>query len=156
MPIVEVSTRVAATPEAITTVLLDASLAPAWTAGLDHLEVVAGTPGEPGCVGRAHYIEGGRSHVLEDVLEQVEPARYFRSRLTGGGLTAVVETTLDRVGEHATDLTLRWTGRGTNPLTSFVLVVTKRRLAARARADLESLRRLVEDRHRQAGKVGDP
>jgi hypothetical protein len=105
MPMIEVSTHVEANPEAILEILLDADLAPAWTAGLHHLDLVDGEPGRAGCVGRAHHTEGRRSYTLDDVLEQAVPHGYSRSQVTGGGLTAAVETTLEPVGDTETDLT---------------------------------------------------
>ncbi len=144
MPSVEVSTRIAAEPAAIEAVLLDADLAPRWTAGLERLELVEGRPGQAGSTGRAHYREGGRRYVLEDVLEEVEPGRRYRSRVRGGGIEARVETILEPTGGGDTQVTLRWAGRGTNPVTFLVLPLMRTRIRARAQADLESLKVLVE------------
>ena len=144
MPTVEYSIQISAPPDSVTAILLDAELAPQWTAGLERLELIEGTPGQAGCVGHAHYIEGGRHHVLVDVLEDVTPGRYYRSRLSGGGIAAVVETTLEPIEGEATRLTLRWVGRGTNPVTWAVLPLVRRRIVQRTKADLESLRRLAE------------
>ena len=146
MPTVEVSVRIAATPADVEAVLLDAGLAPRWTAGLERLELVEGRLGEAGSVGHAHYREGKRHYVLTDVLEEVEPGRRYRSRVSGGGIEAHVETLLEPVGEHETRMTLRWSGRGTNPVTLLVLPFMGRRVRERAQADLESLKTLVEAR----------
>jgi hypothetical protein len=146
MPTVTVTLRIAVPPEVVAGVLLDAESAPLWTAGLERLEHVAGEPGEPGCVGHAHYGAGRRSYVLVDVLEEVVSNRRFVSRVTGGGITARVETDLEPVGEGATELTLRWKGSGTNPLTRLLLPMMRRRIRRRAAADLDSLRELAEAR----------
>lgn len=144
MPTVDVTMRIRVPPETVARVLLDAAKAPLWTAGLERLELVSGKPGEAGCVGRAHYLEGGRRYVLEDVLEKVTPNRRYVARVAGGGIVANVETTLDPIGHGETLLTLRWKGRGTNPLTRVLLPFMKRRIARRAGADLCSLRDLAE------------
>lgn len=144
MPVIERTIRIGVPPEAVAKVLLDADLAPKWTAGLERLEVVAGALGQPGCVGHAHYVENGRRHVLEDVLLDVTPNRRYRSRVRGGGIAATVETTLEPIGNDKTHLTLRWSGRGSNPLTMIALPLMKRRIARRTDADLRSLRRLAE------------
>jgi hypothetical protein len=144
MPTIERTIRIAAPPEDVAEVLLDADRAPAWTAGLERLELVAGEPGTPGCVGHAHYVEAGRRYVLEDVLLDVTPNQRYRSRVRGGGIAATVETTLDRIGDAQTLLTLRWSGRGTNPVTALALPFLRRRIAERTDADLRSLRRLAE------------
>lgn len=144
MPTIERTIRIGARPEAVAKVLLNADLAPRWTTGLERMEVVTGELGQPGCVGHAHYVENGRRHVLEDVLLDVTPNRRYRSRIQGGGITATVETTLEPIGDDQTDLTLRWSGRGSNPLTMIALPFMKGRIAQRTDADLRSLRRLAE------------
>lgn len=144
VPSVDVTMRIRVPPEAVTRVLLDPEKAPQWTAGLERLEVVSGNPGEVGCVGRAHYLEGGRRYAFEDVLEKVTPNRRYVARVSGGGIVANVETTLDPIGHGETLLTLRWKGRGTALLTRIVLPLMKGRIARRAHADLCSLRDLAE------------
>lgn len=94
MPTVEIAVSIDSSPESLAAVLLDAESAPTWTAGLDWLELVDGAVGEPGCVGRAHYVEGGRRYILEDRLVDVIPNRYYKSEIIGGGIKATVETTL--------------------------------------------------------------
>jgi hypothetical protein len=148
MPTVETEIRIGVPPEAVAEVLLTAELAPAWTSGLERLELVSGEPGTAGCVGRAHYLEGGRRYVLDDVLLAVTPNRHFTSRVTGGGITATVDTTLEPAGRSGTRLALRWEGRGTTPLTRLVLPLMRRRIAKRAHGDLLALRDLCESRPR--------
>jgi hypothetical protein len=144
MPTVESSIRIGVPPSEVTRVLLDADLAPRWTDGLERLELIEGEPGQAGSVGHAHYLEGGRRYVLVDVLEEVTPGRYYRSRVAGGGIAATVETTLEPVGRDATQLTVRWVGKGTNPLTKVTLALMKRQITKRTESDLKSLRDLGE------------
>lgn len=143
MPTVELSVRIDAPPEAVTAVLLDADRAPEWTTGLERFDVVEGEPGQVGSIGHAHYVESGRRYTLVDVLEEATPDGHYRSRLTGGGIEATVETTLVPIGETATRLTLRWDGRGTTLLTRLVLPFMKRRIRRRAEIDLAKLARIV-------------
>jgi hypothetical protein len=84
--------------------------------------------------------------VLDDVLLEVEPGRRYLSRVSGGGLEARVETLLEPVGEGETRMLLRWSGRGTNPVTFLLLPFMGRRVRQRAQADLEALKALVEER----------
>jgi hypothetical protein len=144
MPTIEVSVCIAAPAAAIEAVLLDAELAPRWTSGLERLELVDGCTGAAGSVGHAHYREGGRYYVLTDVLEEVEPGRRYLSRVTGGGIAVRVETILEPVSDDDTQMTLRWSGRGTNPVTFMVLPFMRGRIRERALADLESLKSLIE------------
>ena len=92
----ESSIRIGVPPDEVTRILLDADLAPQWTAGL---ELIEGEPGQAGSVGHAHYLEG-------------------RS--------------------------LRWVGKGTNPLTRVALTLMKRQITRRTESDLRSLRDLAE------------
>lgn len=145
MPVVDASVFVAAPPTAVSAVLLDADAAPLWTAGLERLELIEGKVGEPGSVGHAHYREGKRSYVLEDRLVSVDPNCRYVSTITGGGLTADVETTLEPMGD-GTMITITWAGTGTNPFTRLVISLMKRRIGKRAGRDLDALRTLVESR----------
>jgi hypothetical protein len=139
---------IGASPESVSDVLEDIDAAPLWTSGLEHLELVEGVPGQPGCVGLAHYVEGSRRYTLEDHLLEAVPGRHYKSRIEGGGLKITVETTLERVGD-ATRMTLRWSGRGTNPLTKLMLPFMGNKVRERSLEDLESLRKLVEARRTQ-------
>lgn len=145
MPKIAECIDVSASPSAVSDVLLDIDAAPLWTSGLERLELIAGTVGEPGSAGRAHYIEGSRRYVVEDRLVESTPGSHFKSEIQGGGLKATVETNLDEISS-GTRLCIRWDGVGTNPLTRVILPFMKRRMAKRTREDLESLRNLVERR----------
>ena len=156
MPVVTASVHIAAPPEAVGVVLLDAEAAPLWTADLVRLELIEGKVGEPGSVGHAHYGRGKRSYVLEDRLVSVDPNRRYLSQIVGGGLTANVETTLERTGD-GTNMTITWTGAGTNPTTRLALSLMKRRIARRIRQDLDALCALVEARwHGGANELPQP
>ncbi|MDJ0923505.1 MAG: SRPBCC family protein [Acidimicrobiia bacterium] len=143
MVTIEASVEIAATPDTITDVLLDIDAAPLWTSGLERLELVAGVPGGPGSVARAHYVEGRRRYVLEDRLLEASPGSHFRSLITGGGLEATVDTTLEPF-PHGTIVTIRWMGKGTNPITRALLPLMRKRIAERSREDLRALKSLIE------------
>jgi hypothetical protein len=148
MPVVEESVDIAASPEAVSDVLLDIDAAPKWTSGLERFEVVEGVPGEPGCVGAAHYVEGGRRYSVEDRLLESIPGHRFKSTIRGGGLKAMIETRLTQV-PGGTKTTIRWSGTGTNPITWLMLPLMRGKIGERCHQDLEALRRLVEERVQQ-------
>jgi hypothetical protein len=143
VPTVVSSVDIAAPAEAIARVLLEAESAPLWTAGLERLELVEGTVGEPGSVGHAHYTEGNRRYIIEDRLLSVEPNRHYVSEISGGGLRARVETTLEEVGDQ-TRMTIRWSGTGTNLISRTMLLLMRGRIARQSASDLAALRELVE------------
>lgn len=155
MPTTETSIVIAASSSDVSDVLLDIDAAPLWTSGLERLELVEGTPGEPGCLGNAHYVEGSRRYVVEDRLIDATPGVHFRSLIRGGGMRATVDTRLEDL-PSGTRITIRWKGTGTNPLTKLVLPFMRRQIRKRTQEDLRALRNLVEGRakHReQAGNV---
>ncbi|MGI9598302.1 MAG: SRPBCC family protein [Acidimicrobiales bacterium] len=145
MPTIEERIDISASPSAVTEVLLDIDAAPLWTSGLERLELVEGSVGEPGCVGLAHYVEGTRRYVVKDRLVEAEPGSYFKSRIRGGGLRATVETTLHET-PAGTRVTIRWRGTGTNLLTTLALQLVRGRVARRMQQDMRALRDLVESR----------
>ena len=145
MPTVEQSILIAASPSEVSGVLLDIDAAPLWTSGLERLELIEGTLGKPDSLGHAHYVEGSRRYVVEDRLIEAVPGQRFTSAISGGGMKATVETTLDEI-RGGTRLTIRWKGTGTNPVTKLVLPLMQRQVSRRTQRDLHALRDIVERR----------
>lgn len=150
MPTIEESADIAASPSAVSDVLLDIDAAPLWTSGLERLELVEGIAGEPGCLGRAHYVEGSRRYVVQDRLIEAVPGHHFKSEIRGGGMRAAVETRLGEI-PAGTRVTIRWVGTGTNPITKLILPLLRRQVSKRTQEDLQALRDLVERRSGQGG-----
>ena len=143
MPTIETCVSIAAPPQSVASVLLDADLAPTWTRGLDRLELIEGAIGEPGSIGLAHYVEGRRRYTLRDCLISVTSCRHYVSEITGGGLKATVETSLEPFAD-GTRMSIKWIGRGTNLITWLTIPLLKPLISKRSEEDLQSLRRLVE------------
>jgi hypothetical protein len=139
---------IAAPPDAVASVLLDADAAPLWTRDLERLELIDGTVGEAGSVALAHYVQRGRPYVLEDRLVAVTPNRHYRSQITGEGLVVAVETSLEP-NRHGTRLTLTWSGAGSSPMMRMMLPFLRPFISRRAQDDLRSFRALVESAQRQ-------
>ncbi len=150
MPTIEESTDIAASPSAVSDVLLDIDAAPLWTSGLERLEPVEGIAGEPGCLAHAHYVEGSRRYVAEDRLIEAVPAQHFKSEIRGGGTRATVETRLNEI-PSGTRVTIRWVGKGTNPITKLILPFLRWQVSKRTREDMQALRDLVESRSGHGG-----
>lgn len=126
-------------------VLADPELAPLWQRHLVRMEVVRGHANQVGAVARLHYEERGRSYVMQDELVECEPNRRWRSRVSGNGLSAVVETRLSHAGS-GTEVSLTWTGRPDRWLARLVFPLFARALRRGVDADLEALERCVEQR----------
>jgi len=143
MPTIETTVFIARPPEIVADAFLDPANAVCWTTDLERFEIISRTPGEVGSVAHLHYRQHGRPYVLVDVLEEMVPHQYFRSRVEGGGLKAEVETWL-RSKNDGTAVTVRWVGSGTAFLTRFLLPFLRGAIRRRTRSDLERFKSLVE------------
>jgi hypothetical protein len=123
--------------------LMEPANAPWWTSDLERFEVVHGEPGLTGSIAHLHYRQGGRSYIMEDVLEYAEPGRRYVSRVSGGGMVARVETTIEPSASR-TELTVFWSGSGKSILAKLFFPFLRGMMTRRARSDLETFKNLVE------------
>ena len=153
MPILETSLLIKQTPQVIEAAFLNPENAVYWTSDLEQFEVISRTPNLVGSVAHLHYIQEERCYILEDVMEDYVPGKYFKSRVTGGGLTAQVETWLqDQNG--STEVKMRWAGKGTTFLMRLLLPFLKGSIKKGMIAELEKFRDLVEQ-HGEDFSTGD-
>lgn len=143
MPTVVTTVHITQPPAIIAAALLDPENAVFWTSDLEKFEVIERTPDVVGSVAHLHYRQGTRRYVMEDVMEDYIPNRYFKSRVTGMGLTAKVETWLEPTNA-GTDLKLRWAGFGTNLPMRILMLFARRSVQRQMRGDLEKFKALVE------------
>jgi hypothetical protein len=123
--------------------LMESENAPRWTSDLEKFEVVKGEPGLTGSIAHLHYRQGGRSYVMEEVLEYSEPGRRYVSRISGGGVAARVETTIEP-SASGTELTVFWSGTSKSILAKLFFPFLRGMMVRRARSDLETFKELVE------------
>jgi hypothetical protein len=121
-----------------------------WTKYLERFEVVQGAPGQPGAVGRLHYLQNGRRYVMEDRLIAAEPGRRYVSQVTGDPIEARVETTLREVAE-GTEMNVRWTGRGKVFPLRFILPLLRGAMVRQSKEELNTFKGLVESRGSRFG-----
>ncbi len=124
--------------------------APKWQRHLVRMEVVEGGANQIGSLARLHYVERGRSYVLEDKLLECDPDRRWRSHVSGNGMQIDVETTLIPVGSQ-TELRLTWNAHPEKRLARVVFWAMRPAIRRNLNADLQRLARLVEDRARNRG-----
>ena len=153
MPTFEISTTIHKPVDVIVAALMKADNHPFWTKNLERFEVVSGEPGKAGALGRLHYFENGRRYVLEDRMIEAEPGRRYLSRITGDVLEATVETRLRPV-DKGTEMTLRWSGRGTKFPVNLMLPLMRRRMIKQSREELDTFRQLVENRGDNFSEAG--
>jgi hypothetical protein len=143
MPVIETSILIYQTPQVIEAAFLNPDNAVYWTTDLERFEVISRTPNLVGSVAHLHYKQGERRYILEDVMEDYVPGKYFKSRVTGGGLTAQVETWLqDQNG--STLVRMRWAGKGTTILIRLFLPLMRASIKKGMTAELEKFRGLLE------------
>lgn len=114
-----------------------------WTKDLEKIEIENEPFGEVGTTMRLYYDKNGQENMLEDTLEFIEPGRRIKSRITGDGLNASVETTIEAIND-ATRLTLIWDGRGNNVVTRIILFIFKNKIKKETLSELNYFKELVE------------
>ena len=130
-------------PHMIEAAFLNPDNAVYWTTDLERFEVISRTPNLVGSVAHLHYKQGDRRYILEDMMEDYVPGKYFKSRVTGGGLTAQVETWLQEQN-GGTEVKMRWAGKGTTFLMRLLLPLIQGSIKKGMTAELETFRDLVE------------
>jgi hypothetical protein len=123
--------------------LMQPANAPRWTSDLEKFEVVKGEPGLTGSIAHLHYRQGGRSYIMEEVLEYAEPGRRYVSRVSGNGVVARVETTIEPSASRS-ELTVLWSGTGKSIIAKLSFPLLRGMMIRRARADLNKFKNLVE------------
>ena len=123
--------------------LMEPENAPLWTSDLEKFEVVKGEPGLTRSIAHLHYRQGGRPYIMEEVMEYAEPGRRYVSRVSGNGMVARVETTIEPSASR-TELTVSWSGTSKSILAKLLFPFLRGMMLRRARSDLKTFRDLVE------------
>ncbi len=147
----EVSTIIRKPVELVVAALMDPDNMPFWTKHLERFEVLKGTAGQAGALGRLHYIQNGRRYVMQDEMIEAEPGRRYLSRVSGDAIEALVETRLVPAGDQ-TKLTIRWSGRGLVVPLKWMLPFLRRQMVRQSKQELETFRSLVETRGSRFGE----
>jgi hypothetical protein len=143
MPKFEISTHINQPSDVVHQAFIDPDNSVQWMQDLVRFETIRGKPDEAGAVAHLHYNQKGKSYILEDVLEYCEPGRKYISRVSGGGLSAHVDISIDPI-KGGTDIAMTWDGTGKNLLIKLVLWFMRRKIKRGAQAELETFKRLVE------------
>ena len=143
MPRFEISTHINQPPDVVHQAFIDPDNAVQWTKDLVKFEVVSGKADQAGAVAHLHYNQKGKSYIMEDVLEYCEPGRKYISRVSGGGLSARVEVTID-AADGGTDITMVWARTGQNLIIKVILWLMRRKIKRGAQEELDTFKELVE------------
>jgi hypothetical protein len=116
---------------------------PYWTKYLEKFEVVKGNIAEAGALARLHFKKKGHSYIMQDELLETEPGKRYKSRVTGGGITAEVETVFNPT-DKGTMLSLKWKGKGKAALFNVLLYLLRGKIKKDATSELIEFKTLVE------------
>ncbi len=130
-------------PEVTWKAYIDAQNMMQWTRYLEKVEVIEGTFGEVGAIAHLHYLEKGRSYILEDKLLSYEEGRKILSQVTGQGMIIEVETIFNS-HQDGTNVSITWKGTSNSLMTRFILKLMQRKIAKQAEAEFALFKILVE------------
>jgi len=153
VPTIEASVRISKPPQIVAAALMNPGNAVFWTTDLERFEIISLQPGEVGSVAHLHYRQGEQTYIMEDVLEAMVPNQYSKSRVTGGGLTARVETWLDEI-DAGTEMRIRWAGSGNNLRMKLALFLMRGAILRQTQSELDTFRGLVETHGARFGAEG--
>lgn len=130
-------------PDIVNQAYTDPDNMPYWTKHLEKFEVVKGNITQAGALARLHFKKKDRPYIMEDELLETHPGKRYKSRVTGQGIIAEVETLFDQT-EQGTQITLKWTGRGRKIPVNLLLYLLRGRIKRGATSELQEFKNLVE------------
>ena len=138
-----IQVHISGPPDLINRAYTNPANMPYWTKHLERFEVLRGSVTEAGALGRLHFRKKGRSYTMEDELLETEPGKRYKSRVSGQGITAEVETLLEPM-DGGTLVTLRWDGKAKPVLFNIMLYLLRGKIKREAASELLEFKRLVE------------
>lgn len=150
----ELSADIIKPPDVIVQALLRAENAPYWNTDLVKFEVVSGEPGKVGSVGRIHYVQNGREHTMEDVMEYADPGKRYVSKVSGPDIIAHVETVIEPI-DGGSMVKISWKGKGRRILPRLLLPLIRGRMVRQSQQELDKFKELVETRGADFSVSGD-
>jgi uncharacterized membrane protein len=140
----KITTSINKPPEIVWNAFIDAQNMLHWTKYLEKVEVVKGKFGEVGATAHLHYLEKGRSYILEDKLLGYEEGKRILSQVSGQGMNIEVETILNAL-PNDTNISMTWNGTSKSFMVRFMLRLMQKKIAKQAKAELEHFKSLVEN-----------
>ena len=115
-----------------------------YTKYLEKVEVIQGKFGEIGAMAHLHYLEKGRSYILEDKLVDYEEGKKIGSQVSGQGMIIDVENHFESVPE-GTKMTMSWNGTSKSFLTRNILKLMQKKIVKHAREELLTFKKLTQE-----------
>lgn len=114
-----------------------------WTKYLEKVEVVKGELGEIGALSRLHYLEKGKSYILEDKLISYEEGRKIGSQVSGQRMLINLETFLEPLN-GGTKISMNWDGTSDSFIMRLFFKLMRRKMIKQAGSELYHFKSLVE------------
>ena len=114
-----------------------------WERYLEKVEVIQGKFGEVGAIAHLHYLEKGRSYILEDKLLAYDEGKRILSQITGQRMNIEVETIFDSL-PIGTKISMSWKGTSTSLIIRVMLRLLQRKMVKQGKIELEHFKSLTE------------
>ncbi|MFX1574500.1 MAG: SRPBCC family protein [Promethearchaeota archaeon] len=138
-----ISTIINQNPEIVWKAFIDPQNMIHWTRFLEKVEIIKGKLGEIGAISHLHYLEKGRSYILEDKLLSYEEGKRIESQVSGQGLNIIVETILES-HPKGTKISMTWNGTSKSFFTRIILKLMQGKISKNAKSELDTFKSLVE------------
>ena len=139
----KITTNINQSPDVVWKAFIDPQNMTHWTRYLEKMEVIKGKFGEVGAIAHLHYLEKGRSYILEDKLLYYEEGKKIRSQVSGQGMDIEVETILESLPK-GTKISMMWNGTSKSFFTRIILRLMQGKITKQAEAELNTFKSLVE------------
>ena len=139
----KITTNINQSPDVVWKAFIDPQNMTHWTRYLEKMEVIKGKFGEVGAIAHLHYLEKGRSYILEDKLLYYEEGNKIRSQVSGQGMDIEVETILESLPK-GTKISMMWNGTSKSFFTRIILRLMQGKITKQAEAELNTFKSLVE------------
>ena len=130
-------------PEIVWNAFIDPDNMIQWERYLEKVEAIKGKFGEVGAIAHLHYLEKGRSYILEDKLLDYESGKRIKSQVSGQGMNIEVETILDPL-PNGTKISTNWMGTSKSLIVRTILRLMQSKIAKQAEDELTTFKSLVE------------
>ena len=139
----KITTNINQSPDVVWKAFIDPQNMTQWEQYLEKVEVVKGKFGEVGAIAHLHYLEKGRSYILEDKLLHYEEGKKIVSQVSGQGMNIEVETIIESLPK-GTKISMSWNGTSKSLFTRIILRLMQGKIAKQAEAELNIFKTLVE------------
>ncbi|MFW9970015.1 MAG: SRPBCC family protein [Candidatus Odinarchaeota archaeon] len=143
MPKFTITTIIYQPPDIVWKAFIDPQNMPHWDQFLEKMEVIKGEFGEIGAIAHLHYLEKGKSYIMEDKLLSFEEGKRIVSQVSGQGMDIELETTFESVS-NGTQMTMVWNGTSKSSFARIILKLMRGKISKQAQTQLATFKNLVE------------